>query len=104
MKQKIFTIYDSKAGAYLTPFFLHNEAMAIRIFQDCVNDIKHQFGKHPEDYTMFSVGSWDDEKTKFLTNNPVAMATGIELVIPRTADQSERIYTDPPIGDLKEVK
>ena len=79
MKQNIFTIYDSKAHAYLTPFFLHQDGMALRIFTDCVNDPNHQFGKHPEDYTLFSIGSWSDDKAKFLTNNPVAIATGIEL-------------------------
>lgn len=102
MKQKIFTIYDSKAQAYLTPFFLHQEGMAIRIFTDCVNVSNHQFGKHPEDYTLFQIGSWDDEKSKFLTNNPVALATGIELVDPNKEKQQE-MFTDPPVGDLKEV-
>ncbi len=98
MNQKIFTIYDSKAKAYLTPFFLHQEGMALRIFTDCINDTVHQFGKHPEDYTLFLLGSWSDEKAKFLINNPIALATGIELVNP---DKPE--FTDPPIGDLKEV-
>ena len=80
MNQKIFTIFDSKAKAYLTPFFLHEDGMALRIFGDCVNDITHQFGKHPEDYTLFSIGSWSDEKAKFLTTNPISLAIGVELI------------------------
>ena len=100
MKQKIFTIYDSKANAYLTPFFLHKEGMAIRVFADCVNDPNHQFGKHPEDYTLFSIGAWSDDKAKFLTNNPIALATGIELA-DKEAPQQERLFTDPPIEDPK---
>lgn len=102
MKQKIFTIYDSKANAYLTPFFLHQDGMALRVFTDCVNNFNHQFGKHPEDYTLFNIGSWSDEKAKFLINNPIALATGIELVNQNIPDQP--IFTDPPLGDLKEVK
>jgi len=79
MKQNIFTIFDSKANAYLTPFFLHNEQMAIRVFRDCVNEPTHQFGKHPEDYTLFKIGSWDDDKSKFLTTNPIALGNGVEF-------------------------
>jgi len=104
MKHKIFTIYDSKAKAYLTPFFLHAEAMAVRVFADCINDSDHQFGKHPEDYTLFNIGEWSDEKAKFLTNNPIAIGNGIEFIkAPFEADQ-QQLFTDPPLGDLKEVQ
>jgi len=105
MNQNIFTIFDSKAKAYLTPFFLHADGMAIRVFTDCVNDKNHQFGKHPEDYILFNIGSWSDDKAKFKTSIPIALATGIELVNPLlgTEDQQE-LFTDPPIGDLKGVK
>jgi len=104
MNHKIFTIYDSKAQAYLTPFFLHEDGMAIRVFADCVNDKNHQFGKHPEDYTLFNIGSWSDNKAKFLTNNPIALGNGIEFVTPFEPDEKRELFTDPPIGDLKEVK
>jgi len=116
MKHEIFTIYDSKAQAYLTPFFLHKDGMAMRVFADCVNDKNHQFGKHPEDYTLFRIGSWDDDKAKFLTNNPIAIGNGVEFIdkeyteaqrdwIEDNPDKPvEKMYTDPPIGDLKEVQ
>jgi len=103
MKHKVFTIYDSKARAYLVPFFLHEEGMAIRVFADCVNDKTHQFGKHPEDYTLFIIGTWEDEKAKFAGTISTALATGIELVKPFDPDQ-QQLFTDPPIGDLKEVQ
>jgi len=108
MNQKIFTIYDSKAKAYLTPFFLHEEGMAIRVFSDCINDPKHAFARHPEDYTLFHVGEWEDEKAKFKINIPIALGTGIEFVKPTAEkviyDESKVSYDDPPIGDLTEVK
>jgi len=111
MKHKIFTIFDSKAKAYLTPFFLHEDGMAIRVFADCINDETHQFGKHPEDYTLFCIGSWDDEKAKFLTNNPIALGNGIEFKTFRDLsdmkefnEEQQQLFTDPPVGDLKEVQ
>jgi len=60
MKFGIFAIYDTKAAAHLPPFFLPTRGLAIRAFTDCVNDSTHQFSKHPEDYTLFLVGNFDD--------------------------------------------
>jgi len=56
----IYTIYDIKANAYLTPFFLPTDGMATRTFADCANDPQHQFGKHPEDYILWKIGNYDD--------------------------------------------
>jgi len=63
--QKIFTVYDEKAEAYLPPFFLNTNGEAIRAITDCVNDLKHQFGKHPSDYTLFSLGTYDPQSGTF---------------------------------------
>ena len=62
MKHHIFTIFDAAAEAYLPPFILHAEGMAIRAFTDCINDPNHQFSKHPKDYNLFTVGEFDDQK------------------------------------------
>ena len=93
MKQKIFSIYDSKANAYLTPFFLHQDAMAIRVFTDCINSDSHQFGKHPSDYTLFSLGSWSDDKAKFLTTNPIALGNGVEFVEQKQQTELFEVHT-----------
>lgn len=58
---KIFTVYDQKAKAFLPPFFMAQRPAAERAFSDCVNDDTHQFGKHPEDYTLMEIGEFNDE-------------------------------------------
>lgn len=58
----MFSVFDQKAQAYLPPFFMHAEGMAIRSFGDCIEDPEHQFGKHPEDYTLYEIGEFDDSK------------------------------------------
>lgn len=57
---KMFSIYDSKAKAFLPPFFLHTEGMAIRTFADCAKDPQHAFSRNPQDYTLFCLGSFED--------------------------------------------
>ena len=82
MKLKVFSVYDSKAEAYLPPFFLPQSAMAIRTFSDCANSMDHQFGRHPEDYTLFLLGEWDDGTASFEPELPhkKALSTALELV------------------------
>ena len=55
-----FTVLDKAAGAFLPPFFVHSEKMAIRSFSDVVSDENHQFNKHPEDYSLHRIGTFDD--------------------------------------------
>lgn len=57
---KIFSVYDSKAEAYLPPFFVASKGAAIRMFSDACNDVGHNFFKHAEDYTLFELGEFDD--------------------------------------------
>lgn len=56
----MFTVFDVKAKAYLPPFFMPQVGQAVRSFGDAVSDETHAFHKHPEDYTLFIVGSFDD--------------------------------------------
>lgn len=62
MIQKVFSVYDSKAEAYLQPFFMMSKGEAVRGFTDLANDANTCFGKHPEDYTLFEIGEYDNSE------------------------------------------
>lgn len=55
----MYSIFDEKADAYLPPFMLPNDPMAVRTFCDCVADQTHAFGRNPADYTLFRLGTFD---------------------------------------------
>lgn len=57
----IFTIHDAPAAAHLPLFVLQTKSMATRVFKDCVNDPSHAFSRNPADYTLFLIGTWDEE-------------------------------------------
>jgi len=89
MKQLIFSIYDQKAHAYLPPFFMHTEGMAIRGFADACNDKDHAFGKHPHDYTLFNFGTFNDTTGHFdLKTQGEVLHNGLELV--RNAEDEDQ--------------
>lgn len=58
---KIFTIYDSKAEAYLQPFFSPTKATATRDFQQAAQDEKSAFHTHAADYTLMQIGAWNEQ-------------------------------------------
>lgn len=76
---KIFSIYDQKAKAYLPPFIMPEQGQAERVFGDCVNSQDHQFAKHPEDYTLMEIGTFDDNKGKITAHStPMLLGIGVQ--------------------------
>ena len=81
MIHQVFTVYDGKAEAYLTPFYFTTVGLAIRTFADSVSDRQHMFNKHPEDYTLFRVGAFDDNNCRFeLLPTPEPIGKAIEFL------------------------
>lgn len=74
MIQKVFGVRDAKALAFLQPFFSVSVGAAIRAFSDAVNeDVKSPLGKHPEDYVLYELASFDDNTGEFVCTNPIKM-------------------------------
>lgn len=65
MIQKVFAIRDSKAMAFLQPFYSISTGAAVRAFSDAVNEKGSNFAKHPEDYLLFEIGEFDDNTGDF---------------------------------------
>lgn len=57
---KMFSVYDSKVEAYLTPHFMRSRGEAIRAYSQASNDPQTQFAKNPADFTFFEIGEYDD--------------------------------------------
>lgn len=61
---KMFSIFDSKASAFMLPFYAANVAVAKRNVMRAVEDESTDFSKFPEDYSLFEVGEWDGDEGK----------------------------------------
>lgn len=61
MIQKLFAVYDSKALCFTAPYTAVNREVGLRVFYAAVNHQGSQMFAHPEDFTLFEVGEWDDE-------------------------------------------
>lgn len=95
MIHKMFVIYDSQAKAYMQPWFLTQNGMAQRAFSDCVNDADHNFARHPEDYTLFTIGEYDDQTATLQCHAPHTMGNGIQYILTKPTDpQIDFLQTD----------
>jgi len=83
MLQKIFAIYDSKAESFTNPVYLNSTGLAVRTFSDSVQDPESPFSKHPADYTLFELGTYDDNTAEFkLLPTPKSLFIAIEFITP----------------------
>lgn len=80
MKLLAFAVFDSAAGVYMRPFFAESRGLALRSFSDAVNDGESPVSKHPKDYTLFYIGSYEQDKGSLEPEVPVAMGNALEFV------------------------
>lgn len=87
--KKIFTVYDSKAEAYLQPFFADTTGIALRDFETACNDSAHQFARHAGDYTLFEIGLFDERKARF-ENLTTPINLGLALTYISSSPEQEQ--------------
>lgn len=73
MEMKLYSVYDAKAGAYLTPFFFPNDAMAMRQMEMLL-DGDGLYARHAEDFTLYEIGTFHDDTGTIDPREPVAVA------------------------------
>lgn len=80
MKQ-IVIIRDAKAEMFMNPVFSVAVGEAIRSFEDEVNNPQSPLNKHPEDYTLFHLGTFDEATGKFdLFEAPVSLGGASDYI------------------------
>lgn len=81
MSKLIFCVFDSKAEFYNLPFFAVSVGEVLRMFTDEVNNPNSLLCKHPEDYTLFQLGSYYDQNASFdLLPTPKPLGKALEFV------------------------
>lgn len=78
MVLKIFTVFDIKAEAYITPFFCSTSGVAVRNFEAAANEEGHAFRRHSADYMLFELGEFDDHTAK-ITQLKAPLSLGLAV-------------------------
>ena len=80
MKLNAYTIFDVASGTYMRPFFCGADGEATRGFNDIALDANHEVGKHPQDYTLYRMGSFNTTTGKMAGEELEKLATALECV------------------------
>lgn len=78
--QFLICTYDKKGEAFTNPVATPKKALAVRDFAEVCKDEKHPFHKYPEDYSMWTVGEFN-EITGEITPKKEKIAEAINFVI-----------------------
>lgn len=62
---KAFCLLDVKSGHFNTPFFSLHRADAVRSVIDVAQDMRTTVGRHPADFALCELGSFDDQTGTF---------------------------------------
>lgn len=81
MKHYAISIYDTKAMAFTPPAFFPARGLAIRSFIDAITEGKGNLGKHPEDFLLHELGTFDDQDGSFdQVAKPTILASGNDYI------------------------
>lgn len=78
MKLSIYAIRDVHTG-FLTPTVDQNDNSAMRNFAHAMKNPQSLFNSHPEDFTLFKIGSFDTESGEIVSQLPETVIDGYLL-------------------------
>lgn len=107
MKFVILSVFDVAAGVFQRPFISIAKGEAIRSWSDVCADVSHPFGQHPEDYTLFQIGMFDDANGDLMDFVNEKVITGLEAAQvgqkPPSGEEVGRTATGSSAGEIKSV-
>ena len=80
MQFNVYAVFDTASGIYDRPFVMQSDGQALRAFGDIAVDAEHPIGKHPEDYSLFRLGMFNDNTGEISATGKECLATALEMV------------------------
>lgn len=80
MIKSLYAIFDTASGVYDGPMAGVSDGHMMRAFSDLAVSADHPIGKHPEDYHLIKLGSWNDGTGEIKDSANVTLITGLEAV------------------------
>lgn len=75
MKINMYAIKDRQLDAFMLPFPAQTNGAAIRSFGNHTKEEGHPVAQHPDDYSLYHLGDYDDQVGKMTSlETPVKIA------------------------------
>lgn len=108
MISRVFSVYDSAARSYSQPFYAAGRSVAFRMFEKLVNDGQSTVSQWPKDFSLFELGSFNDETAVFIfLDAPERVCDAMSLVRPVSVPSASSVlplrtlsHADEPSASL----
>lgn len=80
MIDQLFAVFDVKMRLFMAPFVGRNVDSALRQFSDMCNNPNGLMVRHPEDYVLYEIGTFDVEKGVVSAIVPHAVGKALDFV------------------------
>lgn len=78
---RIYAVHDTKAEAYLQPFFLRTKGEAIRSFSEECKKTGSPFNAHSSDFSLYELGEYDELSASIVCHkSPLHLANAAEFI------------------------
>lgn len=78
---RLFTVKDQVSNTYIKPFALPTKRDAIDGFRRVVNEEESPYNKHPQDYFLYELGSFDERTGKIeILPESIMIAPAVDLL------------------------
>lgn len=77
LSEPICAVKDKKTGLFDRIFTVRHAGEAIREFETICKDTNTKFGKNPEDFDLYQIGTMDYQSGVTGLETPVQLRTGI---------------------------
>jgi len=92
MKVQCYAIFDQASGIYERPFFSATDQLVKREFQDVATTGDHPIAKHPEHYSLWRLGIFDNNNGKLTDETNECLCTALEIISQsQTVDQEKQM-------------
>jgi len=90
MKINAYVIFDNKAKLYNKPFYFPNNMVALRACEDLANDPSTDLSKHPEDFSLWKIGVYDDCTANFHRDKHIEKVISFHEIQPTITHSHDR--------------
>ncbi len=80
MKVQCYAIFDTCSGIYEKPFFSTADDLVKREFQDIATSADHPIAKHPEHYSLWRLGMFDNNSGKLTDEKNECLWQAVEAI------------------------
>jgi len=100
MKVQLYAIFDTCSGIYEKPFFHTADDAVKREFQDVVNTPDHPINRHPEHYSVWRLGNFDNTTGKVIDEVNECLWTALESI---SQSQAMSVVNDAKTGNNEDA-